>query len=136
MLDINLIVRKVEIDRIKLQRELDRSSAKVLKKFGAYTRRNAQQSMRRAKDDVHAAPGEPLKSHGEQKYKKAILFSYDPSTKTVIIGPTLFSRTARYKIPRLHERSGDDRRGHYEERPVMKPAFHKALTNLRQYFVE
>lgn len=123
-------------DKIKVQRELDRRTAKALKRFGAFVRRSAQQSMRKAKDGVYSRPGQPPFSHGQQRFKKGILFAYEPATKTVVIGPRLYERSARFKIPRLHEFGATDPRGVFEQRPLMKPAFMKELSHFNTFFVE
>lgn len=115
---------------------MNRRVGRALKKFGAYTRRVAQRSMKAAKDGVYSRPGEPLHSHGDQRYKKNIVFAYEPQSRSVVIGPRLFPRTAAFMIPRLHEKGGRDARGTYEVRSVMVPAFQKSLPRFKTFFVE
>lgn len=133
MFPIIAVVSRLHFDSVKVQREADRAMERKLKRFGAFVRRSAQQSMRTKKAGVYSPPGSPPYSHSG-KFKKGILFAYDRQTKSVVVGPTLFERTAAFRIPGLHEFGGKDRRGFFAARPVMAPAFMKELSNFKQNF--
>lgn len=136
MLNLQVTLKRLHFDRIKVERERDRVTERSLKKFGAYVRRAAQQSLRKKKKGDYSPPGHPPYSHGDQKLKKGILFAYERETKTVVIGPRLYDRSARFMIPRLHEVGGNDDRGKFEKRDFMVPAAMKELSKLKSFFLE
>lgn len=64
---------------------------KVLGQQGAYVRRVARNSIKEAGPGVHAAAGSPPKSH-VGLLKKFILFAFDRSNASVVIGPALLDK--------------------------------------------
>ena len=62
----------------------DRATRRALGKFGAFVRRTAKRSIRKRKKI--STPGQPPSSH-EGTLKKLIFFGYEPSTRSVVIGP-------------------------------------------------
>lgn len=135
-------------DREKVQKQVDAGTKRVLSKFGAYVRQRAKTSIRTRKGI--SSPGNPPYAHtyvarkrdnpnGKRKkgskfylFRNSILFSYDPSSKSVVIGPALLngSRT-NPTVPELLEKGGtvsrDGKTMHYRPRPFMGPAFRKEL---------
>jgi len=111
----------------------DRTTRKVLSRFGAFVRRAARSSIRKRKRA--SAPGEPPTSR-TGLLRRFIFFGYDRTKRSVVIGPT-----------RLNQRQGDaphaleyggmstvvealrgkrkKRRVKIEARPYMGPAFEK-----------
>jgi len=124
--------RKVVVDAV------DRASLKVLSKFGAYVRTRAKSSIRKRKKSSQA--GQPPSSH-VGTLKNLIFFSFDQRKKSVVIGPTLITRSTM--APETLEHGGEtDLPGHefktvdgkkvykrtskrvkIAKRPYMEPAF-------------
>ncbi len=113
-------------DREKVQRSVDASTRKALSKFGAFVRQRAKTSIRNRKGTSPA--GQPPNSH-TGLLRKFILFAFDASRKSVVIGPTLTQEGSL--APRLLEHGGETtleiagkaRRARYRPRPFMGPAF-------------
>src|SRR6185312_5215326 len=110
---------------------MDRKERASLSRIGAFIRTAARSLMRRRKR--YSRPGEPPSVH-EGSLKNKLFFSYDPRTKSVVVGP------AKYKqgdIPRLLEEGGDEsvvhkgvmERIHIEPRPFMQPALKQEMPN-------
>lgn len=95
---------KFFFDREKVQNALDKGTARVLSKFGAFVRTRAQRSLRTRKQA--SAPGSPPSSH-EGSLKKFLFFTYEPTAKTVVIGPVLRRTVFGSKtVPQLMEEGG------------------------------
>ena len=115
----------------------DRATRRVLSKFGAYVRRAAKSSIRKRK--AISSPGSPPSSH-TGLLKRFILFGYDPSKRSVVIGPLRLTRGGRGDAPRALEEGGTTqvvRRGRKERvkikaRPFMGPAMEKEKPKLPQ----
>ena len=157
-------------DRRAVTAAADKGMVRALSKFGAFVRRAAQTSMRYRKGP--SQPGQPpsahkskqlaaLKKMGRAKHNGALLrellfFSYDPSTRSVVVGPLGF-KTKGIPVPALHEFGGsrmaykNERfvagRGRkaktveiggktvrYPKRPFMAPALDKMLPRFAQTF--
>ena len=107
--------------------KVDRTTRKVLSKFGAFVRRTAKSSIRKRKRS--APPGRPPSSHTGM-LKKFIWFGYDPARKSVVIGPQRLSQNNRGQAPSLLEhggttvllRYGKRKRARYKARPFTGPA--------------
>jgi hypothetical protein len=69
----------------------DRATRQVLSKFGAYVRRTAKGSIRKAKGP--SKPGNPPHSH-KGYLREFIFFHYNPGIRSVVIGPALFARSS------------------------------------------
>ncbi|WP_439624067.1 hypothetical protein [Gemmata sp.] len=128
-------MRSMFFDASPAVRRLDRKTRRVLSKFGAYTRRSAQTSM---KDDpkrgdvrveTYAKPGAPPRARGKKLLKRMLFFGYDADTKSVVTGPVRLQRTQDRHVPLVLEQGGTiTRRGkarRYRRHPYMKPAFDK-----------
>lgn len=92
--------RKAIIDRI------GRAKARVLSQAGAFIRRTAKGKIRYAKGP--SKPGSPPHGHrgryGKSPLRELIYFAYDPSTNSVVVGPTPFQGAAI--APRVLELGG------------------------------
>ena len=98
---------------------LNKGRKKALKKMGAYVRRSARSSLRRRKKA--STPGKPPSVHSQSDIAtlKAIFFTYDARTDSVVIGPLRLNtvdviganRTSflRGSAPSLHEFGGTRR---------------------------
>lgn len=85
-------------DRAAVIDAVGRAGATVLKKQGALVRKIAQRSMPYRKKP--AAPGSPPSAHKPNAFlRKFLFFSFDPASKSVVIGPEKFGRgTSAAKI--------------------------------------
>lgn len=101
-------------DRDLVKNAVDRSTVKILSRFGAYVRTRAQRSMRRRKKASN--PGQPPSRH-QGGLRDYILFAYERtgwSGHSVVVGPILFGTTNFDKdgnkvlgtVPALHEYGG------------------------------
>lgn len=136
MLDLTLSAAKRGFfDRPAVVSAADRATRRTLSKFGAFVRRRAKSSIRKRRKP--SDPGKPPSSH-TGLLKKFILFAYEPSRRSVVIGPTLLRETA-VPVPALLEyggeiprptRRGGTRTAVYRPRPFMGPAFLTELQGL------
>ena len=99
-------------DRVLVTQYMDRKTASALAKGGGLIRRIAQNSMRSSKKA--SAPGTPPSRHRPRGQGLTyILFVFDPRTKSVVIGPVLFSKTVNpdgTTAPEVNEFGGRVRR--------------------------
>ena len=121
-------------DRQAVLRASTRAERQVLSRFGAFVRQRARTSIK-ARHAI-SRPDSPPSSH-VGLLKQFILFAYDPTRRSVVIGPARLS-TKDGDAPRLLEYGGSARRlrhGHvvrctYQPRPFMTPAFARELPGL------
>lgn len=137
-------------DRAPIDRVVDRQTKKAFSKFGAYVRRKAKGLIRKVgKKGASARPGQPPKSR-TGLLKDHIYFAYDPTNKSVVIGPARLENLDRgqsRRTPGLLERGGYvtrlmqrrmkdgqlrrwQQRAHYEPHH-MAPAFRDSFTKLK-----
>lgn len=83
-------VQELFFDRTAVTGAVDRATRGVLSKFGAYVRRTAKGSIRKAKGP--AMPGKPPHSH-KGFLREFIFFHYNSGSRSVVIGPALFARS-------------------------------------------
>ena len=127
---IRFEIKQLFFDSPKVVRAVDRTTRRVLSKFGAFVRRTARSSIRKRKRI--SEPGSPPSSHSGL-LKKFIFFGYDPAKRSVVIGPERLSQAGRGEAPHLLEyggtgtveRRGKRRRAKVRARPFMGPAFEK-----------
>jgi hypothetical protein len=78
-------------DRKAVLSMLDKRARGALSRFGAFVRRRARSSMRPGgKSGKVAAPGQPPRTHAGN-LKRLLFFSWDATTKSVVIGPVPFA---------------------------------------------
>lgn len=127
-------VKKLFFDRKSVLAGMDQATRKALSKFGAYVRQRSRSSLKTKKGT--APPGAVPFSH-TGKLKAGILFSFDPSTRSVVIGPTRFT-SGSGDAPRLLESGGVGKVGgrpaSYPARPFMAPAFAAELPRAAAQF--
>jgi hypothetical protein len=115
-------------DRPAVQSATDRATNRNLSRFGAFVRTRSRSSIRKRKGV--SEPGQPPSSH-VGTLKKSIFFSFEPTNKSVVIGPTRTSGAGT--APELLEHGGTSRfvpprqrrpvAARYRPRPFMTPAF-------------
>jgi hypothetical protein len=110
---------------------VDKATRKVFSRFGAFVRRTARGSIRKRKKT--SAPGQPPSSH-TGLLKRFIFFSFDPSRKSVVIGPMRLTDNNRGDAPSVLEYGGtatlDKTKVNIRPRPYMGPAFDKEKPKL------
>lgn len=122
-------------DSPKVVRVVDKSTRRVLSRFGAFVRRTAKGSIRKRKKA--SAPGKPPSSH-TGLLKRFIFFGYDRQKQSVVIGPTQLTDNNRGDAPSILEYGGrttiegnkKKTRVRISARPFMGPAFEKEKPNL------
>ncbi len=133
---VKMTVKNLFFDRAMVVREVGKWNAAALSKAGAFVRRRARSSLRRRKKQ--SAPGMPPSVHSDDAVAtlKNILFAYDRSNMSVVIGPVLLNGS-QGSVPALHEFGGVKtlrrtfgkknprvviRQARYPARPFMGPA--------------
>jgi len=132
---ISFDCKAVFFDSKAIRRRVDRTTRRVLSRFGAFVRRTAKQSIRKRKKS--APPGSPPSSH-IGLLRKFIWFGYEPDKRSVVIGPTRLSQNGRGQAPSLLEyggsttlrRRGKRKRARVRPRPFMGPAMDKEQPKL------
>ncbi len=140
-MQVGMTVKKMFFDRAKVKSKVDRTTRRVLSRFGAYVRTAARSKIRTRK--AVSQPGNPPSSH-LGLLKRFIYFGYDPARETVVIGPMpLHGRGygnalealeyggtfTRYTGGRRRKRRY---RAKYKARPFMGPAFEQVKPKLPQ----
>ena len=141
-------------DSPKVMRAVDKAARQVLSKFGAFVRKAATQSIKKApfltkkkrgvdRTDFRTKISEPGNPPYSQTgfLKKFIYFGYDPAARSVVIGPARLNKTSG-TAPAALEYGGSSstttiRRGKrvrlpskVAARPFMHPALNKELPKL------
>jgi hypothetical protein len=132
---IDARVQHLFFDRPAVVRATDRATRRAFSLFGAFVRRSARSSIRRRKRT--SAPGQPPTSR-TGLLKRFIFFGFDPTNRSVVIGPARLNGSGRGDAPSLLEHGGTTtllRRGtrhrvRIQSRPYMGPAFEKEQPKL------
>lgn len=113
-------IKKTFFDRQAVINATDKASRKALGHIGGFVRKTAKSSIKQG-DDI-SPPGMPPQSH-TGRLKRGILYGYDSSKKSVVIGPTLWRKSEPLE---LLEYGGHTKRkgkpARYRARPFMGPA--------------
>ena len=122
------IDKSMFFDRKKVIDATDRTSRRVLSRFGSFVRQRARTSIRPRKGT--SAPGNPPHSH-VGLLRRFIYFGYDRKKRSVEIGPTTLA-ASNGEAPALLEhggtarirdtRTGRRRTARFRGRPYMGPA--------------
>lgn len=150
-------VKSFFFDRKEITSKLDPATRKALSKFGAFVRTRAKSSLKYG--DKPSVPGKPPTVHRSRSFtrkkkskgvvvqqpssplRELIFFSYDPATRSIVVGPTLGGRNSG--VPDVMEHGGSSviavdgkkRIAHYQPRPTMQPAFDTELTKVQGNFL-
>lgn len=113
-------------DRAKVIAAMDKKTAKVMPRVGAFLRQTGRRLIRTRKRI--SSPGEPASGH-TGVYKRGIAFTFYPRTKSVVVGPAkVFEKKG--DAPHALEFSGPsvNFKGQeieiHQARPLMGPALH------------
>lgn len=131
----DLRMKKLFFDSPKVVRAMDRTTRKVLRRFGAFVRRTALGSIRKRKKT--SKPGKLPSSH-TGLLRNFIRFDYDSRQRSAVIGPIRLTKKGRGEAPRILEYGGSTvikdkgkrKRVRIQPRPFMRPAFAKKLPEL------
>ena len=133
MLRMKTVSVEMFFDRKRVLRAADRANRRNLSKAGAFIRTAAKHSIRRRK--AASAPGSPPSSH-TGLLRRFILFGYERSRQTVVVGPMRLNQKAG-TAPAALEHGGTSvvvegtrrrrrkRRVRIRSRPYMGPALAK-----------
>jgi hypothetical protein len=131
-------IKDMFFDRAAVVRAVDGAKRKVLSKAGAFIRTAARTSIRKRKGSAPA--GKPPHSH-EGSLRRLILFGYDKTADSVVVGPVGFKKSDP-PVPNVLEHGGDTvvfrRRGgrltsqkvKIAARPYMAPALERERPKL------
>lgn len=134
--------KKLWFDEKRVQRMMTRKERKALNRYGGIVRKHAQFSMKSRKKKSKA--GEPPSAH-VKTLKRLLFYSYDPGTKSTVVGPVLLERTQNQRVPRTHEEGGvitvkNEKHQievlNYPPRPYMLPAHQKHVGKIAQWYAE
>ena len=124
MIDVKF--KKMFFDSPKVISAVDKTTRRVLSRFGAYVRTVAKRSIRKRKKA--APPGQPPSSH-TGLLKKFIWFGYEPDSKSVVIGPARLSGKNYGEAPSLLEYGKE-----FPARPFMNPSLEKSEPQLKNFW--
>ncbi|MDB5310675.1 MAG: hypothetical protein JWO38_4877 [Gemmataceae bacterium] len=131
-------VRQTFFDSAAVMKKVPPAERKILSKAGAFVRQRAKTSIRKRK--APSAPGQPPSSH-TNVLKKYIFFGYDPTARSVVVGPTVAGSATG--APRSLEEGGTatlrerlrggtaTRTVRIRPRPFMGPAFAVELDKVK-----
>jgi hypothetical protein len=132
---VTLKLKQLFFDRSAVIAAIGKTAATGFSRFGSFVRRRAQTSMRKGgRKKLIASPGQPPRTH-EGSLRRLIWFSWDPNTRSVVIGPVPYKKG---DAPRLLEFGGTvTRKVHgksrvlrYHKFPSMGPALDAEMPNL------
>jgi len=133
---ITMRIKNMFFDRAGVIRAVDAAKRKVLSKAGAFIRTAAKTSIRKRRKS--APPGSPPHSH-EGSLRRLILFGYDRTADSVVVGPVGFKRSTAPSVLEhggeatvLRRRAGrlTSVRVKIAPRPYMAPALEKERPKL------
>lgn len=114
-------------DRAGVRDRLTKTTHRALSKAGAFVRRGARSSIRKAKKI--SSPGQPPKSH-TGRLKDFIFFFMNPAKLNVVVGPVRLNGGSPEGLKAL-EKGGavhsNKKTFRYRARPFMKPALEREI---------
>lgn len=138
MADFVNITYSMFFDRQPVKDAVDKATRSRLSKAGAFVRTTARDSIRKRK--AVSEPGAPPSSH-EGSLRRLILFAFEKTTESVVVGPKLFKQQ-NPTGPNLLEFGGSflrrdrnrSRTLRYRPRPFMGPALEKEAPKFPDLF--
>lgn len=134
---LDLRIKNLFFDRTIVLRAVDKAKREALSKAGAFIRQTARTSIRKRKGT--SQPGRPPYSH-TGLLRRWILFGYDRSNDSVVVGPVGFKRSKAPNVlefggvtdrPRSWRRKRSlSRKLRVRARPFMGPALEKERDKL------
>lgn len=138
---IDLRIKAMFFDRPRVQRAVSHANRRALSRAGAFVRTRARTSMRKRRGT--SPPGQPPYAH-EGSLRRMILFGYEPSRETVLVGPVGFrssttpnvlefggrATVVRRRRSRRSEQRVIKTRVRIAARPYMAPALERERPNI------
>lgn len=138
---IDMRIKAMFFDRPRVQKAVSHANRRALSRAGAFVRTRARTSMRKRRGT--SRPGQPPYAH-EGSLRRMILFGYEPSRETVVVGPVGFRSSDAPNVlefggrTTVVRRRRSSRRGQrviktrvrIAARPYMVPALDKERPNL------
>ena len=84
---IDMRIKAMFFDRPRVQKAVSHANRRALSRAGAFVRTRARTSMRKRRGT--SRPGRPPYAH-QGSLRRMILFGYEPSRETVVVGPVGF----------------------------------------------
>lgn len=138
---IDMRIKAMFFDRPQVQKAVSHANRRALSRAGAFVRTRARTSMRKRRGT--SRPGQPPYAH-EGSLRRMILFGYEPSRETVVVGPVGFRSSDAPNVLEFGGRTTVVRRRRSSRmgqrviktrvriaaRPYMAPALDKERPNL------
>lgn len=93
-------MQRLFFDTPHVRRQVERGRLKALRKTGGYIRKAILGNIRQRPYSVHSKPGHSPFAH-DQTFKGNIFFAYDPSTKSVVVGPAFLNLMGQRASPKI-----------------------------------
>ena len=137
-------VKKLFFDKAKVVRAVSKAARKTLNHIGGLIRLTARRSIKQAANHNSVSrPGKPPLSH-TGLLKRFIMYAYDPSKESVVVGPVLLGGRRGKDAPHTLEfggstkvnsrRFGERRNVFIKARPYMYPALEKNQQTICKIF--
>lgn len=104
---IDITVREAFFDRPAVIKAIGKARVKALSRAGAFVMTGARGSIRRSPN--YSKPGKPPTTRKGSRFKNTILFRYDKTTRSVVVGPTKLNAKGdvpKAGVPSILERGG------------------------------
>lgn len=125
---LDVRVTKALIEAAAMMAAVKKATIRALKIAGFEIRQTAQESIESEPIRRRSSlPGQPPKTHRGNYLRRAILYSVEEDTETLVAGPS-FNMVGT--SARAHEFGGEYKGQEYPERPFMGPALEKNLQNI------
>lgn len=144
MIQIGVATKQMFFDRKRVMSGVDRQTRQVFNRLGALTRKIAKQSIRYRK--AVSLPGDPPSCHGKGRWglRGLIYYGYEPTRRTVVIGPVRFADGGAdlleyggtRRVVRRRRGKRQRVRQQYKARPFMGPAMEEAKPKLPALWAE
>lgn len=110
MFEVDYKITDFFFDRLAVQDKLAAKELRAMSRIGAFIMRGARQSIKRRKSS--SAPGSIPHAHSTDKVAtlKNILFGFDPSTHSVVVGPVLLRKVSNRRKAFFLTRQGNKAR--------------------------
>lgn len=96
MFSLTMSAKQFFFDQQAVQDRLSKREARAMSKIGSYIRTAARSAIGRPKKSI-SAPGHAPASHGSEPNLRTILFAYEPSQHTMVVGPVLLRGRSKRK---------------------------------------
>lgn len=92
---IDITIREAFFDRPAVEKAIGKARKAALSKAGAFVMTRSRRSIRTSPN--FSAPGNPPRTRKGSRFRRSVVFRYDFSTRTVVVGPVKFN--AKSDVP-------------------------------------